>query len=48
MNRNRFTIDGQFTRRNARKNLGYKRIFFKLLETQREDAIASYLSIPWF
>jgi transposase len=33
MNRNRVTIDWQFTRRKARKKFGYKRNFFKLSET---------------
>jgi hypothetical protein len=33
MNRNRITIDWQFTRRKARKKFGYKRNIFKLSET---------------
>jgi hypothetical protein len=35
MNRNRVSIDWQFTRRKARKKFGYKRNFFKLSETRR-------------
>jgi hypothetical protein len=33
MNRNRVTIDWQFTRRKARKKVGYKRNFYMLSET---------------
>jgi hypothetical protein len=33
MNRNRVTIDWQFTRGKARKKFGYKRNIFKLSET---------------